>query len=103
MDINKYRKKKLERPSKDIQMDSWRDHYMELLGDTREKTILSMESEESEEEKTGREEVGEIAKEELIEVLRKLKKAKTLGEDEIENEAWRFIVQRNRRRILEND
>ena len=49
-----------------------------------------MESEESEEEKTGREEVGEIAKEELIEVLRKLKKAKTPGEDEIENEAWRF-------------
>ena len=50
-----------------------------------------MESEESEEEKTGREEVEEIAKEELIEVLRKLKKAKTLGEDEIENEAWRFM------------
>ena len=49
-----------------------------------------MESEESEEEKTRREEVEEIVKEELIKVLRKLKKAKTPGEDEIEYEAWRF-------------
>ena len=94
MDINKYRKKKLERPSKDIQMDSWKDHFIELLGGMREKAILNLESEESEEEKTRREEVEKIAKEELIEVLRKLKKAKTPREDEIENEAWRFMSEK---------
>ena len=51
---------------------------MEMLGDTRERAILRLESDESEEEMTNRKEIEEIAKEELI-VLRKLNKTKTPG------------------------
>lgn len=41
--INKYRKKKSEGPNKDIQIDSWRDHFMEILEGTRERTTLRLE------------------------------------------------------------
>lgn len=39
------------------------------------------------------EKIEEITREELIETLKKLKRAKTPGEDGIENEAWRFMSQ----------
>lgn len=39
------------------------------------------------------EEIEKITREELIETLKKLKRAKALGKDEIENEAWRFMSQ----------
>jgi len=67
---------------------------MEMLEGTRERATLRLESDESEEEMTNRKEIEEIAKEKLIEMLRKLKKAKTPGEEEIENEVWRFMFKK---------
>jgi len=64
---------------------------MEMLEGTRERATLRLESDESEEEMTNRKEIEEIAKEKLIEMLRKLKKAKTPGEEEIENEVWIYV------------
>jgi len=52
--INKYRKKKSERSNSDIQIDSWRDHFMEMLGGTRERATLKLESDKNEEEMTNR-------------------------------------------------
>jgi len=90
---NKYRNKKTEGISEEIQMDEWRDHFMELLGGTKERVVLDIEDEE-EEDGTGvevEEGVEEKSREEVIEVIKKLKMGKATGEDGIENEAWRFM------------
>lgn len=58
---------------------------MDLLGETERRMI--MEEEEGEEKV----EEKEITREELINQLKKLKKRKALGENGIENEAWRFM------------
>jgi len=91
--INKYKGRRGERISKDIEMDEWRGYFMEALEGTQERTTVEMESSEGEEEE-GEEEtaaVGDITKEETIEVLKKLKRAKAPGENGIENEAWRYM------------
>ncbi|XP_011862183.1 PREDICTED: putative golgin subfamily A member 6-like protein 6, partial [Vollenhovia emeryi] len=91
--INKYRKRKAEGISEEIQMEEWRNHFMEILGGTEERVMLEIEEEG--EEDGEREEVAEgieeISREEVIEVIKKLKMGKATGEDGIENEAWRFM------------
>lgn len=77
--INKYRKKKTERISEKINIEEWKDHFVELLDDTQEKAVWQIESEEREDNKKGKEEIEDITKEELIETLKKLKKAKAPG------------------------
>lgn len=77
--INKYRKKKTERISEKINIEEWKDHFVELLDDTQEKAVRQIESEEREDNKKGKEEIEDITREELIETLKKLKKAKAPG------------------------
>lgn len=52
---------------------------------------LNIEDEETVVKK--KEKIEEITREELIETLKKLKRAKAPGEDGTENEAWRFMSQ----------
>lgn len=85
--INKCRKKKTERISENINIDKWKDHFAEPLGGTQEKAVWQMESEE-EDNTEEREKIEDIMREKLIEMLKKLKKAKA---PRIENEAWRFM------------
>lgn len=44
--INKYRKKKTERISENINIDKWKDHFAEPLGGTQEKAVWQIENEE---------------------------------------------------------
>lgn len=72
-------------------MYEWRDHFM--LGGTKERVVLDIENEG---EKDGMraevtEGVEEVSREEMIEVIKKLKIGKATGEDGIENDAWRFM------------
>ncbi|XP_020298507.1 uncharacterized protein LOC109862780 [Pseudomyrmex gracilis] len=57
---------------------------------------MEEEEEREEENRKGKsnEEIEEITKEELVKQLRKLKKGKALGENRIENEAWRLMPER---------
>lgn len=65
---------------------------MEMLGGAEERVVLNMEDEERAKGDTkNKEEIEDITKEELIETLKKLKRAKAPGEDGIENKAWRFM------------
>lgn len=70
--INKCRKKKTERISENINIDEWRDHFAEPLGGTQEKAVWQMESEE-EDNTEEKEKIEDITREELIEMLKKLK------------------------------
>ncbi|XP_039304823.1 golgin subfamily A member 6-like protein 22 [Solenopsis invicta] len=85
--INKYGKQRKERISDDIRMDEWREYFIGLLGGTQSKIELEKGEQEKETDIT-RKEPEDITKEELKEILRKLKKAKAPEEDGIENEAW---------------
>lgn len=92
--INKFRKKKAEKTDGNIQPNNWREHFMDLLEGTQESEkaespVRENIKEEKEIEKV--EETAEIKKEELIEWLKKLKKAKAPGEDGIQNEAWKHM------------
>lgn len=77
--INKYRKKKTERISEKINIEEWKDHFIELLDDTQGKAVWQIESEEREDNKKGKEEIEDITREKLIETLKKLKKVKAPG------------------------
>lgn len=77
--INKYRKKKTERISEEINIEEWKDHFIELLDDTQGKAVWQIESEEREDNKKGKEEIEDITREKLIETLKKLKKVKAPG------------------------
>lgn len=72
-------------------MEKWNTHFMELLGETKEKMILEEERREEERIQKIDEEDEEISREELIRQLRKLKKGKAPGKNGIENEAWRLM------------
>jgi len=89
--INKYKDKRAERISEDIEMDEWRGYFMEMLRGTQEKIMLEIKNSEEEEDKEEVEAAGDIMREEIIEVLKKLKREKAPGEDGIENEAWRYM------------
>lgn len=74
-------------------MEKWREHFMEMLG-KNERMILHIEEEDEEGDRQRErmaEEEQEITREEVIETIKKLKKAKATEEDGIENEAWRFM------------
>lgn len=87
---NKYRKKR-EKIEERIELESWESHFMDLLGGIKRRVVLNQAEEEKEESERKEEEVEDITKEELIRQLKKLKKTKALGEDGIENEAWRYM------------
>jgi len=80
-----------------IEMESWTEHFMELLEGSRirikrkeeKETGKEVETIEREQEEEEKEE--EITDEEIISQLRELKKRKAPGENGIENEAWRLM------------
>lgn len=110
--INRYRKKR-EKMNEDMDLEEWRQHFKELLGGTENRVIDIEETqkkyekikefwwekkkeEKEEEKKTEKEEEKKkeeekITKEEFVEHLKKLKKGKAPGENEIKNEAWRLM------------
>lgn len=63
---------------------------MELLEGRNDRVILKIESDKKEDnkEEEGKE---EITREDLMEIVRKMKRAKAPGENGIENEAWRYM------------
>lgn len=87
--INKFRKKR-EGIGKNIGIEKWRDHFMQLLEGAKERVVLEEEEEEGGNEKEEEEE-DSIGKEELVRQLTKLKKGKAPSENGIENEAWRLM------------
>lgn len=70
---------------------------MDLLEGTRRRVVLELEGEKKEEEEK-EEEIQDITQEKLIRQLKKLKIAKALRENDIENEIY---AKGNRRGILE--
>jgi len=59
-------------------MDEWRGYFTEMLEGTQEKVMLEIENSGGEEEdKVEIETVGDITREETIEVLKKLKRGKS--------------------------
>lgn len=89
--INKYKKKR-EKITENIGIESWKRHFMEIPKGAEERTIMEEEKGIEEEgglEKSGEEE--EITKEEVVKQLRRLKNAKAPGKNGIENEAWRWM------------
>lgn len=95
--INKFKKKK-EKIDENIDLESWKAHFMDLLRGSNERKITRIEmNEDMESKKQERvdDEVEETEqqqmREELIAQLKKLKKGKAPGEDGIENEAWRLM------------
>jgi len=103
--IDKYRKKRIGGTSEYIQIDRWRDHFMELLGATHEKVVLEIGSEKEEETEGRTERIEEITRKELIKVVKKVKRAKTPGENGIENmeihdkRGWRGILEISQQNI----
>lgn len=95
--INRYRKKR-EKIEEDIDLEEWRQHFKELLGETENRVTLEIEKiredkgilvgeETAEKEEEKKKEDEEITKGEFVEHLKKLKKGKAPGENETENKA----------------
>lgn len=92
--INRYRKKR-ERIDEKIKMESWYNHFKELLEGSKKRTTMEEEGNKEMEEKGERTETeyedDEISDEEIIKQIRELKKEKASEENGIENEAWRWM------------
>lgn len=74
-----------------IKEESWRRHFMELLGGAETRTVEGRD--QTEEKSTGGQGVQEedrITEEEIIRAVRKLKLKKACGGDGIPMEAWKF-------------
>ncbi|XP_012535403.1 golgin subfamily A member 6-like protein 6 [Monomorium pharaonis] len=84
--INKYRKKR-EGIDEEIELGNWKKHFMDLLRGKEERITWQQEEEEN---KRG-EEVTELTTEELDNQWKKLKMEKVPEEDDIENEAWKYM------------
>lgn len=88
--INKFRNKR-EAIDTEIEIEEWREHFMQRFQGKGNREIL----EEEEEEKEKTEEQDEIRNEdelnieEVIEQVKKLKTKKAPGEDSLENEFWK--------------
>lgn len=88
--INKYRKKRVG-IDKEIDLGTWKKHFMELLGGKEERIVRQIKNREDELEE-GEEEAQDISQEELVKQWKKLKMGKAPGEDGIENEAWKYMT-----------
>lgn len=54
-------------------MESWENHFMDLLEETKRRAVLNLDDEEKEEREEKEEEIQDITKEELMKHLKKLK------------------------------
>lgn len=80
--VNRERKRK-KRVNEGIEMEEW-DYFKELLGGVEGRVVSGIGREKREE---GEE---ELRKEEVMEVIRKLKDGKAMGSDGIPNEVWKY-------------
>ena len=85
--VNRGRKKRRGVDER-IKKEEWKEHFMGLLGGVENRVRMG-----GEEGGRKREEEG-ISKEEVREVVRKLKEGKAMGRDEIPNEAWKHRGER---------
>lgn len=85
--INKYKKRR-ENADEDIKEEEWRNHFMKQFGGSEKKRRLELKNVEDNEEK---EKTSNIRKEELFKQLRKMKCGKAPGEDDLENEVWKYM------------
>lgn len=86
--INKFRRKK-EGVDKNIKLNSWRKHFMEILEGVNERIkIEDEEDKEREEEEIQDLEPGEIRKQ-----INRLKNGKAAGSDGIRNEKWKYMTE----------
>lgn len=80
--INKYRKKERERIDENIELESWENHFVDLLKGTKRKAVLDIEEKKEEE-------VQDITKEELV---RRLKNSPSVREvREVYRNKWRLL------------
>lgn len=82
--INEGRRKKNE-INKKIEVEKWDEHLRKLLGGEKGKVRIERRKSEKKETAEGRK---KIKREELEEVIKRLKKRKSAGRDRIQNEAW---------------
>lgn len=80
--INKERKRKVGLTNK-FEISKWRKYFADLL--ERKEEVEAVRNEKGKERCT---QGCEITEEEVWKQIKKLKKGKAAGEDEIENEAW---------------
>lgn len=91
--INKYRKMR-KGIDEGIELETWRKHFMGLLGGKERRIVWQPEEEgavKGKAEEGKEEETRDLAQEELIKQWERLKLEKAPGEDRIENEAWKYI------------
>lgn len=87
-------RKKRDNISRRITQEEWRQHFIGLLQGTEEKKTAPEDREQiSEKEK-------EITLAEMEKQIRKLKKKKAAGEDEVKNEAWLHCTAEVKYRLL---
>ncbi|XP_024867350.1 uncharacterized protein LOC112451550, partial [Temnothorax curvispinosus] len=84
--VNKERKRR-RRVNEGISMQEWDGYFKELLGGVKGRVVMGTRRGEGREEE---EEEEEIRREEVWEVVRKLRERKAMGSDEIPNEVWKF-------------
>ncbi|XP_077280504.1 uncharacterized protein LOC143907534 [Temnothorax americanus] len=81
--VNRERKKR-RRVNEGISMQEWDGYFKELLGGVNGRVVMGTRRRER------REEEEEIRREEVWEVVKKLRERKALGSDGIPNEVWKF-------------
>ncbi|XP_024871881.1 uncharacterized protein LOC112454616, partial [Temnothorax curvispinosus] len=84
--VNRERKRR-RRVNEGISMQEWDGYFKELLGGVKERVVMRTRRGEGREEE---EEEEEIRREEVWEVVRKLRERKAMGSDGIPNEVWKF-------------
>ncbi|TGZ53811.1 hypothetical protein DBV15_10472 [Temnothorax longispinosus] len=90
--INKERKVR-DKVSKEIPMESWRQHFMGVLEWTDERIL--------EKERRGGNDEEDLTDDEIKKQIRKLRRGKAAGPDGIRNEAWKFCKRQVRERLKE--
>ena len=92
--INKEKKKKKNNENR-IKTETWRNHFKNLLKGADERIVG-----EGREQIVAEEDISDLLNEEIEKQIRRLRKRKATGGDNVQNKAWLFSKGRNTRKKL---
>lgn len=85
--VNKFRKKR-EGVERDIKIEEWREHFKKLLEGNEEAVIDTRE--DIDKLRGAEKDIEKVTREEIARQIKKMKKDKAAGRDQIKNEAWMY-------------